>query len=79
MSDQQQVTFRGGQMDGAVLSVAAANAVGVAVRHRHLTITPAGRVYDRQRERYVTADVLELPVAQRPSRRRATRPDRAAT
>jgi hypothetical protein len=79
MSDQQQVTFQGGQMDGAVLSVPAANAVDVAARHRHLTITPAGRVYDRQRERYVTADVLELPAEQRPRRWGATRPDRAAT
>lgn len=79
MSDQQQVTFRGGQMDGAVLSVPAANAADVAARHRHLTVTPAGRVYDRQLERYVTAEVLELPTTRRPSRRRATRPGRAAT
>lgn len=71
--------FRGGPMDGAVLAVSASNAADVAARHRHLTITAAGKVYDRQRERYVTAEVLELPTVRRPARRRATRPGPAAT
>lgn len=62
-------------MSGAVLLLP--ERVAERVTELDLTVTPAGRVYDRGRQRYVEgAEVVEVPAAQRaqpgaaPARRR---------
>lgn len=50
-------------MAGAVILMSPAHVAGIDVRT--LTVTPSGRVYDRRRQRYLDAEVVELPTAQR--------------
>lgn len=62
--------FDGGRLDGAVLLLPPQAAGQLATLD--LSVTPAGRVYSRKRQRYVEgAEVVTPPTAQRPSRRQA--------
>lgn len=64
MSATQRVRFSGGPLSGAVIECPETTDLA----KMNITITQAGVVYDRGRERRVPgATVVELPLSQRPA------------